>query len=37
MHEDGQTMTKDWMHEYDKPVPKPAPAPEMDDTLAGKR
>jgi hypothetical protein len=25
MHEDGQTMTKDWMHEYDKPVPKPAP------------
>merc|ERR1719213_512825 len=25
MHEDGQTMTKDWMHEYEKPVPKPAP------------
>ena len=25
MHEDGQTMTKDWMHEYDKDKPKPAP------------
>jgi hypothetical protein len=37
MHEDGETMTKDWMHEYDKPAPKPAPAPEMDSTLAGKR
>merc|ERR1719387_550710 len=37
MHEDGQTMTKDWMHEYDKPVPKPAPPPEMDDTLSAKR